>query len=183
MSKIKITAICGSTKQASVNKNLLNAIASLMEDKFELQIFNSIDKIPHFNPDLDHETPPEQVADFRNQLAATEAVLICTPEYAMGVPGTLKNAIDWLVSSSGFSHKPVALITASSQGYRGHASLLETLKMIEAVVSEETQLVIPFARTKVSNDNRIIDAETQENVVKVMNALEELVRSEIERTA
>jgi len=173
--KNKIFAISGSTKQASVNKSLLNAITALTADKFEIEIFSAIDQLPHFNPDLDNETPPRQVIDFRNKLKQADAILICTPEYAMGVPGSLKNAIDWTVSSCEFSHKPVALITASSQGFKGHASLMETLRVIESNITDDTQLIIPFVKTKVGNNNRITDAETQVKVLKVMDALQALI--------
>lgn len=166
----KILAICGSTKQTSSNKSLLNAIALLTKDKFEMEIFTDIDKLPHFNPDLDNDTPPQPIQDFRNRLRHAEAILICTPEYAMGVPGSLKNALDWTVSSCEFSHKPTALITASSQGFKGHASLMETLKVIEANVTDETQLIISFIKTKVGNDC-ITDADTEAKVLKVMDAL------------
>ena len=136
----------------------------------EIQLAENLDKIPHFNPELDNDPPPEQVALFRMQLREAEGILICTPEYAMGVPGTLKNAIDWTVSSMEFSHKPVALITASSQGYKAHASLMETLKVIESNIPEGSQLVISFVKTKVK-DNKIIDATTMNQVQQVMESL------------
>src|SRR6476659_8819143 len=130
----KVLAICGSTRKTSSNLNLINAIADLTKEKFEIRIFGGLSDVPHFNPDLDNETPPDAVKIFRNQLKEVDGVLICTPEYAMGVPGTLKNAIDWTVSSCEFSHKPVALITASSDGQKAHASLLDTLRVIESQI-------------------------------------------------
>src|SRR5882672_3713644 len=132
MMKKKILAICGSTRKTSSNLNLINAIKDLAQANFELTIFERLTEIPHFNPDLDNETPPDAITDFRKQLREADGILICTPEYAMGVPGTLKNAIDWTVSSCEFSHKPVALITASSLGENAHESLLKTLKIIES---------------------------------------------------
>src|SRR5690348_2511875 len=100
--KKKIIAICGSTRKTSSNLNLINAIIDLTRNKFEISIFEGLDNIPHFNPDLDNENPPESVKNFRKQLKGADGILICTPEYAMGVPGTLKNAIDWTVSSCEF---------------------------------------------------------------------------------
>jgi chromate reductase, NAD(P)H dehydrogenase (quinone) len=166
----KILALCGSTRKNSTNLNLIKAIADLTKDKFELTIFEGLTEIPHFNPDLDNEHPPQAVIDFRKQLKETDSILICTPEYAMGVPGTLKNAIDWTVSSMEFSHKATALITASSMGEKAHASLLETLKVIEANITEQTQLLIPFAKTKVSNECKITDAKTLNEVNALMDA-------------
>jgi chromate reductase len=171
----KLFAICGSTKKSSVNLSLIKAIAELSADDFELRIFNSIDQLPHFNPDLDSETPPDAITAFRKLLRESDAVLICTPEYAMGVPGSLKNALDWTVSSAEFMHKPTALITASSQGQKGHAALLETLKIIECSITDETSLLISFVKTRVSSDGRITDPDTKEQVEKLMKSLHQLI--------
>jgi chromate reductase, NAD(P)H dehydrogenase (quinone) len=173
--KKTIAAICGSTKRSSINLSLIKAIAELTSADFDFTIFTGITGIPHFNPDLEGETTPVEVTTFRDMLRKSDAILICTPEYAMGVPGSLKNAIDWTVSSCEFSHKPVALITASSMGYKGHQSLLETLKIIESDITDETQLVIPFVKTKVSGDGKITDAETLSKVKSVMDALKQRI--------
>jgi NAD(P)H-dependent FMN reductase len=88
----------------------------------------------------------------------------------MGVPGTLKNAIDWTVSSMEFSKKPTVLITASSLGEKGHASLLETLRIIEADISDNRQLLISHIKTKIKGET-ITDASTHEKVTAVMESL------------
>lgn len=95
---------------------MIKAIAHLTSETFDEKIFEGLFNLPHFNPDLDNENVFELVKDFRRQLREADGVLICTLEYAIGVPGTLKNAIDWTVSKMGFSKKPVALITASLSG-------------------------------------------------------------------
>ncbi|MFM9840899.1 MAG: NADPH-dependent FMN reductase [Cyclobacteriaceae bacterium] len=168
--KHKVLALCGSTRKNSTNLNLIKAIADLTKEKFEIIVFEGLTEIPHFNPDLDTDNPPQLVTDFRKKLREVNGILICTPEYAMGVPGTLKNVIDWTVSSMEFSKKPTALITASSMGEKGHASLLETLKVIEADITDETQLLIPFAKTKVSQDCKITDSKTLSEVNALLNA-------------
>jgi len=113
----KVLAICGSTRKTSSNLNLIHAISDLTKEKFEIKVFEGLSDIPHFNPDLDNETPPEAVKNFRNQLKEVDGILICTPEYAMGVPGTLKNAIDWTVSSADFYNKPYTFFfNDSTQG-------------------------------------------------------------------
>ncbi len=127
-------------------------------------------ELPQFNPDNDNEKAGDQVADLRRQLREADGVLICTPEYAMGVPGTLKNAIDWTVSSADLYRKPTALITASSVGEKGHASLLETLKVIDANITDETQLLISHAKLKVSNEYKITDDKTLAEVEMLIQA-------------
>ena len=167
----KIFAICGSTRQNSINLELLKIIAALEKETIELQIFTQIDYLPHYNPDIDNPgKTPTFVSNFRNKLKEADGILICTPEYAMGVPGTLKNALDWTVSSMEFSQKPTALITASTSGEKGHQSLLETLKVIEARIDENTSLLISTPKTKIK-DGVIIDEETLQKVKSVIHNL------------
>jgi NAD(P)H-dependent FMN reductase len=180
--KKKILAICGSTKSSSINLCLIRAIADLTTGIFDVTIFNHIDKIPHFNPGLDNENPPDEVRQFRNLIKEASGVLICTPEYAMGVPGSLKNAIDWTVSTCDFSDKPVVLITASSHGFKGHQALLETLKIIECNITDETQLVIPFVKAKVSYESKITDQKTLDEVNKLIIAFSKLTKQPGEKT-
>lgn len=163
----KVLALSGSTRTNSTNHFLIKAIARLASGKFELTIFDGLSDLPHFNPDHDTEYSPESVKVFRRLLRQSDGILICTPEYAMGIPGTLKNAIDWTVSSCEFSHKPTVLITASSMGEQAHASLLGTLKIIEARVDTGTSLLIPYARTKI-NEQGITDLETLEQVNSII---------------
>jgi NAD(P)H-dependent FMN reductase len=96
----------------------------------EITIYEGLAGLPHFNPDYDEEgaTPPPPVAELRSLLAAADGILISSPEYAHGVPGSLKNALDWLVSDGALVNKPVALIRASPIGGQyAQASLVETL--------------------------------------------------------
>jgi chromate reductase, NAD(P)H dehydrogenase (quinone) len=170
-----IVAICGSTRANSTNLLFIKAIAALAIDYFDVHIFESLTDIPHFNPDLDNAQVPQPVIDFRNLLKANDGILICTPEYAMGVPGSLKNAIDWTVSSMEFAQKPVALVTASSVGQKGHASLLETLNVLEAKMNDETKLIIPFAKTKINAACLIVDEATLTLVKQLIHALQMLM--------
>lgn len=166
----KIAAICGSTRSTSTNLSYIQAIAKLSNTQFEFDIINNLDKLPHFNPDLDNDTPPEAITLFRQRLNAADGILICTPEYAMGVPGTLKNAIDWTVSSMEFSHKATALITASSLGQKSHAALLETLYIIEANIPTSTQLLISNAKTKINPSGEITDTTTLQHIQALIEA-------------
>lgn len=172
--KKRVLAILGSTRENSVNLNLIQAITSLCILDLRLEVFSGIAELPHFNPDLDTNNPPKAVANFRKQLKDVDGILICTPEYAMGVPGSLKNAIDWAVSSCEFSNKSVALITASTSGQKAHESLLATLNVIEAKVGEHTQLIIPFAKTKINDKNEITDSKT---LLAIQNLLSSFIQS------
>ncbi|MCW3463039.1 NADPH-dependent FMN reductase [Chitinophaga nivalis] len=166
-----ILAISGSTRNSSSNGHLIKAISDLASPYFTIDIFEGIATLPHFNPDLDPEKAPEAVTRFRQQLQAADGILICTPEYAIGVPGSLKNAIDWTVSSMEFSRKPVALITASTSGHIAHKALLGTLLIIESRITAATQLVISAIKTKVNVAGQITDPETREQIHQLIRSL------------
>lgn len=136
-----------------------------------LQMYEGLASLPLYNPDLDTSEPPPAVTEFRNLLAASAGVLICTPEYAFGVPGALKNALDWTVSSAHFDNKPTALITASSSGRLAHEALLHTLRAINAKMDPAAALLISFIRTKLNPRGEFTDHETELAVNNVVNAL------------
>lgn len=167
--KKKVFALSGSTRQGSVNHSLLTAIAGMTAGELDITVYRSVADLPHFDPDRNMENTPAVVLDFRERISKSDGVIICTPEYAHGVPGSLKNAIDWTVSSSDFSQKPTVLITASSDGRYGHQSLLEILRVIEARYVEQLQLLIQFIKTKVDGSGRIIDEKTQRDVKQLMD--------------
>lgn len=165
----RILSLCGSTREHSTNHHLLHALAAVAKNDLDLTIFESIANLPHFNPDNSNETDWVEVRRFKELLNCSDGVIICTPEYAHGVPGTLKNALDWTVSSSDFSGKPTVLITASTDGRFGHAALLETLRVIEAKNIDELHLLISFAKTKINSESKITDAKTATEVTQLMH--------------
>lgn len=175
--KKHIFVISGSTRKKSINANLIQVISNLYSDKLSFHVYSGLSELPHFNVDLDTETPPPVVIDLREQLKAADGVLICTPEYAMGLPGSLKNLLDWTVSSSDFSKKPVAVITASTSGEKAHESLLGTLRIIEAKLDDNAAFVLSHAKEKVNDTPEITDEKTHAAVKKVMEAFMAMVYS------
>lgn len=165
-----ILAISGSTRIHSSNLNLIKAIEKLYASELSIKIYDGLLNLPQFNPDDDTENPPVPVTHLRKQIKEANGILICTPEYAMGIPGSLKNLLDWTVSSSDFSNKPVVAITASSLGQKAHASLVGTLQVIEARITESTQLLISFIKTKVNDRQQITDENTLKDVRIAMDA-------------
>lgn len=170
-----ILAISGSLRAYSTNLRIIENITEMFADKIKIIVYNGLANLPQFNPDLDNDDPPTKVRGFRQQINAADGVLICTPEYVFGVPGALKNAIDWTVSSGEFMNKPAALITASSLGEKAHESLLLTLKTIEARVGENQSLLISGARTKLNSENKISDEETIKSIRLLMLSLIESI--------
>ena len=130
-------AISGSLRAASATTVWLKAIAALAPNNIRVTFYEGLAALPHFNPDLDIDPVPPTVADLRRQLREADAIIISSPEYAHGVPGSLKNALDWIVSSGEFMDKPTAIITAARARYV-RAALIETLSVMMAKLSEET---------------------------------------------
>jgi NAD(P)H-dependent FMN reductase len=154
---MKILAVSGSLRAASSNSVLLRAVAASAPPDIAVSIFEGIGHLPHFNPDLDppdDPAPHPAVAEWRRQLREADAVIISTPEYAHGVPGVLKNALDWIVGSGELVGKPVALFpTSATRGEFARASLVETLTVMSA-------RVIPVGPTP-ANDPAVLDAALQ----------------------
>ena len=110
----KIAIIIGSLRKDSLNRSVARSICALRNDNLDCSMIE-IGDLPLYNQDLDSD-PPEQWTRFRQQIAASDGVLFCSPEYNRGIPGVLKNAID--VGSrpygqSVFDKKPGAIVTAS----------------------------------------------------------------------
>src|SRR5882762_1143612 len=95
---LRVLALSGSLRAKSINTAVLSAVQSLAPAGLGVTLHRGLGDLPHFNPDLDTATPPAAVAAWREAVNAADVLLICTPEYAHGVPGALKNALDWLVS-------------------------------------------------------------------------------------
>ena len=158
--KKKILAICGSTRANSANLQLIRFVEQISADHLQFEIYNDLDKLPHFNPDLDKDVAPAIVEEFRNKIKNADGVLICTPEYVFSLPGSLKNAIEWCVSTTLFSEKPVALITASAHGAKAHESLQLIMRTIYAQLREDTQLLIQGAKGKLNANGEVADDTT-----------------------
>jgi chromate reductase, NAD(P)H dehydrogenase (quinone) len=163
--KKKILAISGSTRKNSSNFKILKFISENINKEFEVELFEELESIPHFNPDLDTEHPPEEVRAFRDKINNATGVLICTPEYVFSLPGSLKNALEWCVSTTVFSNKKVGLITASASGEKGHEQLGLIMKTIEAKFTDETQLLIQGIRGKLNAEGTITDEKTLHTIL------------------
>ncbi len=157
---MKILGIAGSLRERSSNGTLLKIIASLNDPEVEFEIFRGLGGLPFFSSELDDANVNEAVATFRALLKGADGILIATPEYAFGMPGVLKNALDWTVSSGEFDKKPVAALSASPTyggGDKAHASLLLVLGALSARVVETASFPIPAIYKKISKSGEIVD--------------------------
>ena len=146
----RIFAISGSLRAQSTNSKIIQYLADLSGELFRLNIYQDLSRLPAFNPDLDAEgsEPPAEVSDFRKKIRESDGVLICTPEYVFGVPGALKNAIDWASRKSEdyaqievFKGKCAAIMTASPGAFGGlrclaHLRGVLTIMLVNVLPSE-----------------------------------------------
>ena len=137
---MRILGVCGSLRHESTNGNALKAFAAVANG-VQFEAFD-IGTLPHFNPDLDAEgaIPLPAVADLRERMRAADVVMLSTPEYAHGLPGSFKNALDWLVSDGTLVGKRVIIINATPPAEFAQASLLEILKTMNWIVVETIEL-------------------------------------------
>lgn len=150
-----------------------------MPESVEYSIYQGLRGLPHFSPEIDGDNSPESVVEFRKLLKESNGVLICTPEYAFGVPGVLKNALDWTVSTGDFYEKPVFAISASplpSGGDKAHASLMLTLTAMQSIVINEAKILIPAIYKKLGGDE-ITDPATKQLLGDSVNAFAEFIKN------
>ena len=170
----RILAISGSLRSGSSNAKLLRAAAALARGDVSVLIYTGLSFIPPFNPDLDRQPAPPAVADLRFRLRECDAVVISSPEYSHGIPGVLKNALDWVVSSGELYGKPVGLFNASPRATFAQAALNETLGVMGANIITEACIMVPLSGAQGDEQTVISDAVTatriREALVVVVNA-------------
>ena len=140
---MRILGVCGSLQAASSNLVLLRAAVSAAPPGVTVVIGDFLRDLPPFNPDLESPATIPAVEAWRRALAGCDAVLIASPEYGHGLPGALKNAIDWVIGS-GELHRKVVGITAATtireRGLRGLQALGQTLRAVDAAVVGEAPI-------------------------------------------
>ena len=151
---MRLLAISGSLRRASTNTAALEALARLAPEGVKVLVYRELADLPPFNPDDDVEDrpKPEPVETLRALVGASDALVIAAPEYAHGLPGALKNALDWLVASETFAGKPVALVNTSPRAFHAQASLREILSTMAA-------RVLPEAFAAISLTGKTVTAE------------------------
>ena len=171
---MNILAISGSLRAASNNSALLRAVARLAPPGFVVELFGDLGKLPLFNPDIEDADIPV-VARFREQLIAADAVIIASPEYAHGVTGSLKNALDWMVGCEAFVNKPVALLNASPRAVHAHASLRETITVMSALIVEASSITVPLLGSGLDEEGIIAHAEISRQLIEALWSLDAAV--------
>jgi chromate reductase, NAD(P)H dehydrogenase (quinone) len=169
----KIFAISGSTKKKSSSYAIIAEIQRRFADKLEVELFQGVDTLPHFNPDEDQENFYPSVEIFRRKIELADGVIFCSPEYVFSLPGSLKNAIEWCVSTTVFSNKPVAIIIAAANGIKALESLKLIMTTIEARINPGALLLIQGAKGKINTEGIV----SQEVIDQLNITIEAFIRS------
>lgn len=175
MDRKNILGISGSIRNGSSNKMILRHIAEKYKDRLDIEIYEDAKDLPHFNPDLIGEDLPEKVKRFRERIEGADGVIISSPEYVFSMPGVLKNAIEWQVSTTVFSGKPVGLIVGAATGETTFESLHLLMSTVEAKIANGARLLIKGARGKMDVNGNITDSNTLESIDKMINAFIESI--------
>jgi len=172
--RLRVLAISGSLRRASTNRAVIAAAARIADGAYEVDTYDGLATIPPFNPDIDDT--PAAVNSFRRAVDMSGAIIISSPEYAHGVPGVLKNALDWLVASGEFIGKPVAVINASSRATHAWASLVETLRTMSADVVLDASITLPLDGRGPHADVILSDASLAAPLAAALDALVQAAR-------
>lgn len=176
---MKILAISGSLRKLSLNSMLLRAMSRLAPSNVKINVYSGLGDLPLFNPDIE-VSDPKIVADLRMQIFSADAVIISSPEYAHGVTGAMKNALDWMVGCEAFLNKPVALLNASPRAIHAHASLLEILTVMSSRLINEACVTLPIIGYKLNEDEIVTHLEISQIIHSVINSLQNAVHKPVE---
>lgn len=173
--KKNIFAIIGSASSNSSNLKLVEKIAIWKSEEFNVTIYNDLKTLPHFDPELSENNPPGQIIEFRKSIEQADGIIMCTPEYVFSIPSGLKNAIEWCISTTIFSDKPIGLITASANGRKGHEELQLIMKTTMAKFTDETCLLIQGIKGKFDEQGNLTDNTTAKQLDEFTIALKKLI--------
>ncbi|MEP1489380.1 MAG: NAD(P)H-dependent oxidoreductase [Algibacter sp.] len=177
-----IIGICGSASQNSANFTILKIIAELGTFNFNLEIIDDLTEFPHFKTELTDKNVPEKIIKFRNRIENSDGIIICTPEYVFSIPSGLKNMIEWSVSTTIFSNKPIGLVTASASGEKAHEELKLIMKTIQTNFTDETTLLIQGIKGKVNKEGQILDKKIENELKKLVLSFSKLVEKQAGKT-
>jgi chromate reductase len=171
---MRLLALSGSLRAGSTNSAALEALRRLAPPGVEIILYRDLAALPHFNPDDDEETPPPSVAALRALVGSSDGLIVAAPEYAHGVPGAFKNALDWLVASDVFPGKPVALVNTAPRSFHAQSALRETLATMSARLIPDALVTLPLTGKTIDADGIIANPQF---VAKLRDALDCFIRA------
>lgn len=176
MPDLHLLGFAGSLRKASYNRALLRAAKQLAPEGLTVGVFE-LDDIPLYNGDVEAQGFPAPVTHFKDAIAKADALLIATPEYNHGIPGVLKNAIDWASRPPGKSplaDKPAGIIGATSGmmgTVRGQVQLRQALSALDCHVLDQPEYLLASCKDKFDDSGRLIDDASRDRLGRYLKAL------------
>jgi len=177
---MKLLAISGSIRKDSYNLALLCAMKEQCPKGSSVSVYDQLKAIPTFDPDIDEKDTPDSVRSLISMMRESDGVIISTPEYAHGVPGALKNALDWLVSSDVLILKPIVVTSVSTSGLggvRSHSSLVLILSAMNTNVVIEGSMNVPYAHSKFDGSMKLTDKLTKSAIDTLFIAMKQTIEN------
>lgn len=171
----KILIIIGSATKNSSNQKLMEQILEKNPNIY-FRMYDDLSALPHFDTSLTDVDTPEEIVKIREYINDSAGVIISTPEYIFSIPSRLKNLLEWCVSTNVFLDKPVAFITGSANGEKGHEELLLILKTLGAVIDDKHQLLVKAIKGKFESDGSV-ENNTFVKVLELVTDFEQSVSS------
>lgn len=165
-----VLAISGSLRAASINSAFCRAAQRLAPPGLAVTVFAGLGELPLFNPDLEPD-PPRAVCAFRAAVGHADALLIASPEYAHGMSGVMKNALDWLVSDEGFAFKPVAVVNTSPRAHQAFESLQEVLTTMSATALAELSFTLPLLGHCTSEEEMVASPAISSRIAQLLGTV------------
>jgi chromate reductase len=178
---VRVLGVAGSLRQASYNRALLHAAAELAPADMTIEVFD-LAGVPLYNADVEAAGDPAPVAAFKQAIRAADAVLFATPEYNHGVPGVMKNAVDWASrppQSAPLARKPVGIIGASpgvTGSARGQSQLRQAFEFTNSYCMPQPELLVFRAHEKFDAEGRLVDEATATYLRRYLEAFLEWAR-------
>lgn len=178
----RVCGIAGSLREGSFNRALLRAARDLAPPALEIEIFDELADVPMFNADVEAQGDPDGVVALKDAIAAADGLLLVTPEYNAGVPGPMKNAVDW--ASRGYRDGPPVLkgmptaVMGATPGLlgtaRSQANLRISLGNTGAIVMQQPQVHLMRAKERIV-DGELVDETSQKFVRGLLEAFAEWI--------
>ncbi|WP_192246428.1 NADPH-dependent FMN reductase [Mesorhizobium silamurunense] len=169
---LNLLAISGSLRAASTNSALVATLAANAPADCRVTVYGGLGHLPIFNPDDEGERTPREAATLIDAVTRADGLIVSSPEYAHGVPGGMKNALDWLVSRDAAVGKPAMLVHASPRSLYARAALAEIMRTMSFALYEEAALEIALLGKKPPEVEAIL--AKAENRLAMRNAIQTL---------
>lgn len=173
---MKILALSGSLREKSYNKSAIEALSQVVPEGVEVSVFDGIRDLPLFNPDLEEERVPA-VERFKGALGNSDGLVIASPEYAHGISGAMKNALDWLVSGEEFIRIPIMLINTSPRAHHAQEALREVVVTMSGSIVENACLSLPLLGSGLNSAEILQDAELSASLESHLQVFFEAIKT------